>query len=128
MVKKELGLRERRRIYEDAIAVVAQNQKMAESAAAKERVVKNMIEKQRTKCTAILATTLGYYETVVEIDGEKVTMLTTIDDNNDYAIEKKKFDELVQKLPGDKELREAIWKACVKRDQKATDKFTQLIA
>jgi hypothetical protein len=131
MVKKELGIRERRKVYEDAICVVAQSQKLGASSptAMKERSVKNLIEKQNNRCVSILATVLGYRETsVMQDDGTKLTMLVPNDGDESCAIEKKKFEEIVQELPNNKELKEALWKAFVQRDQKSTEKFNSLIA
>jgi hypothetical protein len=129
MVKKELGLRERRKIYEDTICVVAQNQKIGASSVSKERAMRNMIEKQTAKCVSILSTVLGYHEKTVEMeDGVKTIMLIPGDEAHDYALEKSKFEDLVQLLPNNKELREALWKTCIKRDKKATAKLHTLIA
>lgn len=131
MIKKELTMRERRKIYEDTICIVAQTHKMvaASPTALKERVVKNMIDKQTDRCVAILTTVLGYHEAVtIDDDGVKHTMLMPEDLDSNYSIEKKKFEEIVQKLPENKELREAMWKSFVKRDQKAKEKFDSFAA
>lgn len=127
MIKKELGLRERRRIYEDTICIVAQNQKMAASPAATTRTMKNLMSKQTDKCVSVLATVLGQREMPVETNDEKVIMLVPNDDDKDYIIEKKKFEEIVQQLPNNKELRESLWKAYAKRDKRAKEKLDALI-
>ena len=131
MVKKELTLRERRKIYEDTIYVVSQTQKISTVSRGiqNDRTVQNMIEKQTDRCVSILTTVLGYHETVVVgDDNTKTTMLMPTDDDSAYAIEKKKFEEIVQLLPNNKELKESLWKAFVKRDKKATDKFNTWVA
>ena len=130
MVKKELGIRERRKIYEDAICVVSQSQKLgtANQTTMKDRSVQNLIDKQMNRCTSILATVLGYNETTISHNnGTKSIMMIPADGEENVVIEKKKFEEIVQKLPNDKELKETLWKALTKRDQKATEKLNQLI-
>jgi hypothetical protein len=126
MAKRELGIRERRRIYEDTICIVAQNQKMT-ATASRERVMKNAIEKQNSRCVSILATVLGNHETTVESEEMKMVMIVPDDDNQELMIEKKKFEEIVQQLPNNKELRETLWKAHAKRDKKAIAKLGSLI-
>lgn len=131
MIKRELGLRERRKIYEDTIYVVAQTQKIGSvsSVVLKERAVKNMVSNQTDRCVSILATVLGYHETVLtEADGTKKTFLLPEDNDMDYAIEKEKFENVVQRLPANKELKEALWKSFVKRDKKAIEKLEILVA
>ena len=131
MVKKELGLRARRRIYEDTICLVAQTQKMSSSTASatRGRAVDNLIEKQTDRCVSILMTVLGYHETVsVSADGIKKIVLLPEDNDEKYAIEKSKFEDVIQKLPTNKELKEALWKAFIKRDKKATEKLDTLVA
>ena len=131
MVKKDLTLRERRKIYEDTIYVIAQTQKIgnASPTALKERAIRNMIEKQMDRCVSILTTVLGYNETVsVDASGAKKRILVPEDRDSNYTIEKSKFEDVVQRLPENKELREALWKSFVKRDQKATEKFNAMVA
>lgn len=131
MGKTELGLRERRRIYEDAICIVAQTNKIANASpnAMNVRSVKNMVDKQLDRCTSILTTVLGCREvTVANENEEKVVMIAPMDDAPDLAIAKSKFEEVVRRLPEDKELKESLWKTYVKRDKKAKAKLDLKIA
>lgn len=131
MVKKELTLRERRKIYEDAVFIVAQTQKIndATPTAVRERAVQNMVDQQTNHCVSIIITVLGYHEiAVVSDDGLKKTMLLPEDNDELYTIEKGKFEEIVQILPKNKELREALWKTFIKRDKKAKAKFDSFVA
>lgn len=127
MPKKELSLRERRKIYEDTITVVAQTQKLTETSNG-DRVVQNVIKKQYERCSNILATVLGYHESYVDDDGKKCTMLLPDDNDEKYAIEKEQFNELVKTLPQNKLMKECLWKSFVKRDKKSVEKFKELIA
>lgn len=128
-LKKELGLRERRKIYEDAINVVAQTKKMVDDKSQPSRAMKNLVDKQFDRCSSILATVLGCHErTIVNPDETRNIMLMPEDDDNLYSIEKSKFDEIVQQLPDNKDLRESLWKTFVKRDQKAKAKLDAMIA
>lgn len=131
MLKKELGIRERRRIYEDAICIVAQTNKLANSSpdAMAVRSVKNMVDKQISRCTSILTTVLGCHEaTITNEREEKIVMIVPMDDSAEYSIAKSKFEDVVRRLPEDKELKESMWKAYIKRDKKAKDKFDSKIA
>ena len=131
MLKKELTVRERRKIYEDTIYVVAQAQKIGAKSpvASKERAVQNLIEKQTSRCVTILTTVLGYHESILaDENGTKRTMLLPEDNNPEYAIEKSKFEEVVLRLPENKELREALWRSFVKRDKASTEKLNVLVA
>ena len=129
MVKRELTLRERRRIYEDAICIVAQANKMsADEVMSKERAIRNLIDKQLDRCMSILMTTLNYHEAVEEANGIKRVMLYPEDNDSNYAIEKSKFESLLRQLPDNKELRESLWKSFVKRDKKATATFASVVA
>jgi hypothetical protein len=38
------------------------------------------------------------------------------------------MEEFLVQLPDNKELKESLWKSCVKRDKKATEIFRKLIA
>lgn len=129
MVRKELTLRERRRIYEDTICIVAQTNKIgSDTNAIKERSIRNMIDKQLNRCTSILITVLNYHEAVEESDGVRKVMLLPEDNEPKYSIEKSKFEELVRQLPENKDLRESLWSSFVKRDKKASAKFAALVA
>lgn len=128
MSTKRLGLRERRKIYEDAINVVAQAQKAYEaiSGARQEKTIRTFTEKQITKCTSIIAATLGYDETVSENGGVKTHVYVLDDENYNCAIEKEELENIVKRLPGDKQLRESLWKMTVKKDGKSRETFLKI--
>ena len=125
--KKELTVRERRKIYEDAICVIKQTQKMEDvsAKAAGSRAMRNLMEKQIDRCASIITTTLGYNEaTKRNEDGTVTQILVPVDGDASYIVDKKKFDEtIIPRLPNDKDLRESLWKALVKRDKKAKERI-----
>jgi hypothetical protein len=130
MIKKDLTLRERRKIYEDAICVVSQTQKIKSSSKAllNERFVKNVTDRQFDHCVSIIAATLGYHETPrINEDGTKQIMLLPEDDNAEYGIYKDKFCEIIQDIPSNRALKEALWKTFIKRDKKAKTKLDAFI-
>lgn len=128
--QKILGMRERRRIYEDAICIVSQVDKMQETYPENaKKVMLRMMKKQLTKAMEIIVTTLGYHEnTTRDTEGCPHTIFLPEDDDASYGIEKEKMEKILVQLPKNKELKESLWKSCVKRDKKATDMFRSLVA
>ena len=129
-ISPTIGIRERRRVYEDAIAIIGQAQKMQQKVPANlARVCASTTNQQLARCASIIETSLGYHETMVENkDGTRTAMLYPEDNNADYAITKEKFDLLIQQLPNNKDLKESMWKHMIKREAKATAKFHGLTA
>ena len=128
-MERRVSLSKRRRIYEDAIYIVAQAKQIgSDHVALNERTIRNMLDKQMNRCMSIIISVLNYHEKNESIDGAKRVMLYPEDNDPSYAIEKSKFEALIKQLPENKELREALWNSFVKRDKKAIDKFTKLVA
>ena len=129
-ISPTIGIRERRKVYEDAIAIVGQAQKMQQKIpAALARTCSTTSNHQIARCASIIETSLGYHETVVEnADGTRTAMLYPEDNNAAYAISKEKFDAIVHQLPNNKDLKESMWKHRIKREAKATAKFHGLTA
>jgi hypothetical protein len=131
MVKKELTIRERRKIYEDAIYVVAQTQKMSDKSqeAAKSRAMRGLIEKQLDRCSSIIYTVLGYHEVAQADDnGVKKAVLMHNTENSAPTIERKRFDgTIIPNLPKDKQLKETLWKALVKGDKAAKERLNAFV-
>jgi hypothetical protein len=121
--RKELTVRERRKIYEDTICVIKQTQKMGDISpkAASGRAIRGLIDKQIDRCTSIICTVLGYNEaTRSNEDGTITKVLVPTDEDASYVIDRERFDRIiVPNLPNDRDLRESLWKALIKRDKKA---------
>lgn len=128
MVKKELSVRERRKIFEDTICIVAKTQKLSASGR-EDRALASLVRGQIDKCTNIIATSLGYRESVIENDdGIKNKVYTSIIGQSEQTISKDLFTALVQRLPKEKALKETMWKAAVKNDKKAIAIFNEMVA
>lgn len=126
MVKKELSVRERRKIFEDTICIVAKTQKLSTSGR-EDRALASLVRGQIDKCTNIIATSLGYRESVIESDGIKNKVYTSIIGQSEQTISKDLFTALVQRLPKEKALKETMWKAAVKNDKKAIAIFNEMV-
>jgi hypothetical protein len=115
MTKQALGIRERRKIYEDTINIIAQNQKIGASTSDKDRAMRTVLAKQNDRCMSILTTILGCQEKTVEDDsGTRNTSIVVPNGKEGYIIDKKQLETLVQQLPKNKELRESLWALCIK--------------
>ena len=129
---KELTVRERRKIYEDSICVIKQTQKMNDVSpvAASGRAMRNLMEKQIDRCSSIICTVLGYNEaTKTNDDGTITKILVPSDGDASYVIDRERFDsKIVPNLPNDKDLRESLWKALVKRDKRAKERLDARLA
>ena len=129
--KNELGIRERRRIFEEAIYIVAQIQRVDSIAkgSTQAKSIQSSSNKQFNSCVSVLSTVLGYHEIAHECqDGTKTQMLVTNDENEEYTVDKKKFEDIVRQMPNSKEVKDAVWKSLVKRDKKYSDRYKALIA
>ena len=123
MLKKNkgLGIRERRRIYDETISIVAQNKKMCDSEIAKkDKSIKSAAKRTHKHSSTVIMLALGYHEEkrVNEKEEEYIILCDESSDEN-TSIMKEKFDDLILQLPENKELKTLLWKSCVKNDKKA---------
>lgn len=122
--KKGLGIRDRRRIYDDAVSIINQVEKMQAKTKEEEmRIMEKLFHKQRTKALEIITVTLGYHE----VTSDTVTMLVPEDGNAEYSINKNSLEKVLRDLPKNKELKESLWKSCIKRDTKSTTRLKMLL-
>ena len=127
MLNKEVGitLRERRRIYDETVSIINQNQKMAEmEIAKKDRSLKSIASRTLKHSSTVLMLALGYHEEYrVDESGEENCMLLNDQQNAETSIKKEDFDTLILKLHESKELKTLLWKCCIKQDKKARKKL-----
>lgn len=122
--KKGLGIRDRRRIYDDAVSIINQVEKMQSKTKEEEmRIMEKLFHKQRAKALEIITVTLGYHE----VTSDTVTMLVPEDGNAEYSINKNSLEKVLRDLPKNKELKESLWKSCIKRDTKSTTRLKMLL-
>lgn len=122
--KKALGIRDRRRIYDDAVSIINQVERMQEKTKEEEmKVMEKLFNKQRSKALEIITVTLGYHE----VTSDNVTILVPEDGNADYSINKNSLEKVIRDLPKNKELKESLWKSCIKRDTKSTTRLKMLL-
>jgi hypothetical protein len=124
MSVKCFGIRERRKIYEDAIYLLKQTEKTrsATMAIQQERAVQNLLKGQLDRCYSILITALGYVEkTRCDNVGNKEIVLLPLDGDQTASIKKNTFEKILSILPQDKQIKDLVWKAMVKRDKHAIE-------
>lgn len=128
MKNKDLTLRERRKIYEDAICIVKQAQKINDASVGtpKERSLQLFIEDQYAHCSSIIASLLGCDASASDNSG--ATQAVRLGCCSTLMLSRQQFDALVQRLPNDKTLKEALWKLCIKNDSKAIDQIKPFVA
>ena len=124
MAKKEIGLRERRKIYEDAISIISRSQKFRHN---EDRFAKDLIAKQINKSTSIIATTLGYSEEIINIDGQKETVWM-IDHDESTKLTKDQMSKIATQLPTNKELKNSFWKMAIYSDKSAMSAINTFVA
>lgn len=104
-MKNTITNKDRRRIYEDAISVVNNAQKMAEMAGGKNRALDRNIKAQIDSADSILYADLNY-----------------------AGIDRAVFrNKVVPNLPKNRELRETLWKAAINDDDAAREKLCAII-
>lgn len=124
MAKKEIGLRERRKIYEDAIGIVLRSQKYRHN---NDRFAKNLVDAQIAKCVSIIATTLGYSEEIIEADGKKETVWM-INRDESTKLTKEQMNSIVAQLPNNRELKNDLWKSAIKGDSESSNRINVFVA
>lgn len=97
---------------------MSQAQKLEDSMSATgmERTMRNTVNRQLDRCMKMMATVLGYHENITtDENGNKIITLVTVDHNPAKSISREQFESLIRQLPGNKDLREALWNMAVQR-------------
>lgn len=123
-----LTLKDRRKIYENAISVIIQANKIKEKFPVIEKNKSGalLIDNQLDGCAEMIATTLGLEETTVRSeDGTTHVIVSLLGD--ELVFKKSDFQDVVIRVSKDKAFKEALWKRCIKRDNRSKTKFAELI-
>lgn len=127
-INKELSLKERRKIFEESVGMIQSIQKIDDINLSNEvcnRKVKNLSNKQLSRCHAILAAALCCEEQSI-IEGE-VNVAVIVNKTTGMEMKRDRFDALMNNLPGNKTLKENVWKALVRGNKKAVEAITDVI-
>ena len=127
-IKKELSLKERRKIFEETVGMIQSIQKIENINVSNDvcnRKIKNLSNKQLSRCHTILAATLCCEEQTI-VEGETKSSVV-VNNTTDMIIKREKFNALMNSLPGNKTLKENVWKALVRGNKKAIEAITEII-
>ena len=127
-IKNELSLKERRKIFEETVGMIQSIQKIEDVNMSNDvcnRKIKNLSNKQRSRCHNILLATLCCEEHTI-VEGE-TTVVVIVNKTTDMVVNRDKFITLMNSLPGNKTLKEDVWKALVRGNKKAIEAVTKII-
>lgn len=127
-IRKELSLKERRKIFEESVGMIQSIKKIDDINLSNDvcnRKVKNLSNKQLSRCHAILTAALCCEEQSV-VEGE-TKVVVIVNKTTGMEIKRDKFESLMNALPGNKTLKEDVWKALVRGNKKAIESLSEVI-
>jgi hypothetical protein len=123
MTTKGFTIRERRKIYEDAVCLLQQTDRIRDATKEikKERALCNLLNNQTDRCASILITSLGYVESIHHDGTHARKVLVPIDGDMRHLIDKDAFVRTIKVIHKDKSIKDLVWKAMAKRDPKSIE-------
>lgn len=83
-----------------------------------EREIRNFEESNIQSCSTIIMSALGCTEQSKDMDGVNEVIVISEDDQ-DFLIRKSQFRALIERIPKNKEIKNNLWKAFVKKNKKS---------
>lgn len=114
------SLRQRRRVFDEAVGLIVSqsNTKDRRPDIFQEREIRNFEESNIQSCSTIIMSALGCTEQSKDMDGVNEVIVISEDDQ-DFLIRKSQFRALIERIPKNKEIKNNLWKAFVKKNKKS---------